>query len=63
MERDGWMFVGPGLGTVALAAFLGVMDWPLGYPIAAVILVLTGYFSQAFLPVRLRRREAGRARG
>jgi len=48
VERDGWMFVGPGLGTVALAAFLGVMDWPLGYPIAAVILVLTGYFAYFF---------------
>lgn len=42
------MFVGPGLGTVVLAALLGVMNWPLGYPIAVVMLVLTGYFAFFF---------------
>ena len=48
MARDGWMFVGPGFGVVILAGITGIAGWVPGYVIAAVALVLTGYFAYFF---------------
>lgn len=48
MERDGWIFVGPGLVLVILAAIVGAVAWTPAYIIAVVLLVLTGYFVYFF---------------
>lgn len=48
VARDGWMFVGPGLGVVILAGVIGKAGWMPAYIIGAVMVVLTGYFAYFF---------------
>ncbi len=48
MERDGWLFVGPGLGTVILAGIMGANGWTSAYLIGAAMVVITGYFTYFF---------------
>jgi phosphatidylserine decarboxylase len=48
VARDGWLFVGPGLAAATLAGGAGAAGWIPGYGLAALFLVLAGYFAYFF---------------